>query len=53
MLQRRRNARTAKRFFRKLLKDPQRSPNRLVTDKLGSYRTSGPWGRPHGSDTRR
>jgi putative transposase len=36
LLQRRRNARAAKRFFRKLLKGQQRSLNRLVTDKLGS-----------------
>ena len=38
LLQRRRNGRAAKRYFRKLLKRQQRSPNRLVTDKLGSYR---------------
>jgi putative transposase len=37
LLQRRRNGRAAKRFFRKLLKRQQYSPNRLVTDKLGSY----------------
>jgi putative transposase len=40
LLQRRRNGRAAKRFFRKLLKRQQRSPNRLVTDKLGSYRVA-------------
>ena len=36
--QRRRNGRAAERFLRKLLKRQQRSPNRLVTDELGSYR---------------
>lgn len=40
LLQRRRNGRAAKRFFRKLLKRQQRSPNRLVTDELGSYRVA-------------
>jgi putative transposase len=40
LLPRRRNVRAAKRFFRKLLKGQQRSPNRLVTDKLGSYRVA-------------
>lgn len=40
LLQKRRNADAAKRFFRKLLKGQQRSPNRLVTDKLGSYRVA-------------
>ena len=40
LLQRRRNGRAAKRFFHKLLKSQQRSPNRLVTDKLGSYRVA-------------
>ena len=40
VLQRRRNGRAAKRFFRKLLKGQRRSPNRLVTDKLGSYRVA-------------
>ena len=40
LLQRRRNGRAAKRFFRKLLKRQQRSPNRLVTDNLGSYRVA-------------
>jgi putative transposase len=40
LVQRRRNGRAAKRFFRKLLKQQQRSPNHLVTDKLGSYRVA-------------
>jgi len=40
LVQRRRNGRAAKRFFRKLLKRQRRSPNRLVTDKLGSYRVA-------------
>ena len=40
LLQHRRNSRAAKRFLRKLLKRQQRSPNRLVTDKLGSYRVA-------------
>ena len=38
LMQRRRNGRAATRFVRKLLKQQQRSPNRVVTDKLGSYR---------------
>lgn len=38
LVQRRRNARAAKRFFRKMMKNQQRSPNRLVTDRLGNYR---------------
>ena len=38
LMQRRRNGRAATRFVRKLLKQQQRSPNRFVTDKLGSYR---------------
>jgi len=37
LLQPRRNARAADRFFRKLLKGQGREPARLVTDKLGSY----------------
>ncbi len=37
LVQRRRNARAAKRFFRKLLKGQGREPWRLVTDKLRSY----------------
>ena len=40
LLPKRRNGKSAKRFFRKLLKAQQRSPNRLVTDKLGSYRVA-------------
>ena len=37
LVQRYRNARAAKRFFRKLLKGQESSPWRLVTDKLKSY----------------
>jgi len=37
LVQRHRNARAAKRFFRKLLKGQQEKPWRLVTDKLRSY----------------
>ncbi len=37
LVQRYRNARGAKRFFRKLLKGQGMDPPRLVTDKLGSY----------------
>ena len=37
LVQRYRNARAAKRFFRKLLKGQGSTPCRLVTDKLGSY----------------
>lgn len=40
LLQKRRNGAAAKRFFRNLLKGQQSSPNRLVTDKLGSYRVA-------------
>ena len=40
LLQRRRNSRAARRFFRKLLKRQQRSPNGLVTDKLASVRVA-------------
>ena len=36
MVQKRRDARAAKRFFRKLLKRGE-TPRELVTDKLGSY----------------
>jgi putative transposase len=43
LVQRHRNARAAKRFFRKLLKGQGRTPWRLVTDKLKSY------GATHGS----
>ena len=38
LLQKLRNAAAAKRFFRRLLTSERTSPNRLVTDKLGSYR---------------
>ena len=34
----RRDARAARRFFRRLLKSQRQEPVRLVTDKLGSYR---------------
>ena len=37
LVQTRRDARAAKRFFRKLLKGQGELPNRLVTDKLRSY----------------
>jgi putative transposase len=37
LVQRYRNARAAKRFFRKLLKGQESTPWRLVTDKLKSY----------------
>ena len=37
LVQRRRNARAARRFFRKLLKGQGSEPRWLVTDKLGSY----------------
>ena len=37
LVQKRRNTGAAKRFFRKLLKELQYVPNRLVTDKLRSY----------------
>ena len=37
LVQRYRNARAAKRFFRKLLRGQGSTPWRLVTDKLGSY----------------
>ena len=40
LLQSRRDGRAAKRFFRKLLKNQQQEPFRLVTDKLGSYRVA-------------
>lgn len=38
LVQRKRNARAAARFFRKLLKRQDESQRRLVTDKLASYR---------------
>ena len=37
LVQKRRNTKAAKRFFRKLLKGLRYVPNRLVTDKLRSY----------------
>src|ERR1700733_6576382 len=37
LVQSRRNAKAAKRFFRKLLKDLQYVPRVIVTDKLKSY----------------
>ncbi len=37
LVQRRRDKRAAKRFFRKLLKEQGTAPRRLVTDKLHSY----------------
>jgi putative transposase len=40
LVQRYRNARAAKRFFRKLLKGQGTVPWRLVTDKLKSYRAA-------------
>ena len=40
LVQKRRNTGAAKRFFRKLLKGLQYVPNRLVTDKLRSYRAA-------------
>ncbi len=40
LVQSRRDSRAAKRCFRKLLKSQGQGPNRLVTDKLGSYRVA-------------
>ena len=40
LVQPRRDARAARRFFRKLLKWQRQEPSRLVTDKLGSYRVA-------------
>jgi putative transposase len=40
LVQSRRNARAAKRFFRKLLKTQGQGPSHLVTDQLGSYRVA-------------
>ena len=40
LVQSKRNARAAKRFFKKLLKRLQYSPRALVTDKLSSYTTA-------------
>jgi putative transposase len=40
LVQRRRNARAAKRFFRKILKDQGEAPRKLISDKLASYRVA-------------
>jgi len=40
LVQRRRDARAAKKFFRKLLKGLRYTPRVLVTDKLGSYQVA-------------
>ena len=40
LVQPRRDARAACRFFQKLLKSQRQEPGRLVTDKLGSYRAA-------------
>jgi transposase-like protein len=40
LMQRRRNAKAAKKFFRKLLKGPRYVPRVLVTDELGSYQVA-------------
>ena len=40
LVQRKRDARAAKRFFRKILNSQGESPNWLFTDKLGSYRVA-------------
>jgi putative transposase len=40
LVQRRRNAKAAKKFFRKLLKGLRYAPRVLVTDKLGSYQVA-------------
>ena len=42
LVTRRRDARAAKRFFRKLLKGQGRSPLQLVTDKLRSHAAARP-----------
>src|SRR5690606_5226149 len=39
-LQERRNAKAAKVFFKRLLKSNKGEPNKIVTDKLGSYRVA-------------
>ena len=38
-LQKRRDGKAAKRFFKRLLKNHKGEPRRIVTDKLGSYRS--------------
>ena len=40
LVQPRRDARAARRFFRRLLNSQRQEPVRLVTDKLGSYRVA-------------
>jgi putative transposase len=40
LVQKRKDKRAAKQFFRKLLKGQGRSPNRIVTDNLPSYRAA-------------
>ena len=40
LVQRRRDAKAAKRFFRKVLRGQGEAPRRLFTDKLGSYRVA-------------
>ncbi len=40
LVQPRRDARAARRFFRRLLKSQRQEPSRLVTDKLGSYQVA-------------
>ena len=40
LVQPRRDAQAARRFFRRLLKSQRQEPVRLVTDKLGSYRVA-------------
>ena len=37
LLQRKKDAKAARRFFRKVLKKQRKSPRRLISDKLGSY----------------
>jgi len=39
-LQKRRDGRAAKRFFKRLLKKHRETPRKIVTDKLGSYRVA-------------
>ena len=39
-LQKRRDGKAAKRFFKRLLKKHQDAPRKIVTDKLGSYRVA-------------
>ena len=55
LVQPRRDGRTARRFFRRLLKSPRQEPVRLVTDRLGSdhvaHRDVMPWV-PHNANVR-